>query len=103
MELALGVRTRLIRLIAESIVDAPFSTRNMVFQFSAEYTVNRVLPSRYGIVNLSGGTSPSVSVQPTAMNTSPSMPIIIAVSIQVGAYPRFLRYTLQWFLMGGKK
>ncbi|WP_460173041.1 hypothetical protein [Vulcanisaeta sp. JCM 14467] len=67
--------------MAERAVAAPFSIRNTRFQLRAEYAVSNALPTRYGIVNLSGGTSPSARIQPTAMNNRPSIPTIIVATI----------------------
>lgn len=67
--------------MAESIVAAPFNIRNTKFQLRAEYTVSKALPIRYGIVNLSGGTSPNASTQPTAMNNSPNIPTMVTNTI----------------------
>ena len=62
--------------MADNAVAAPLSTRNTKFQLINEYIVSRALPIRYGIVSLSGGTSPKASTHPTAIAINPATPII---------------------------
>jgi hypothetical protein len=73
----------LTKFSADSTVAAPLSIRNTKSQLINEYIVNNALPIKYGIVNLSGGTSPRARAHPTAIATSPAIPMINGCEITI--------------------